>query len=155
MPTNDMRRRAKPRLSLAVQYATKNEHVPTRAQLRRWVRAALDRDATIALRIVDRAEGRALNRDFRHKDYATNVLTFVYDEAASNALAGDVVLCAPVVASEAKTQRKAQLHHYAHLVIHATLHLQGHDHEQEHDAEVMESCEIEILSRMKISNPYA
>ena len=144
---------AKPNLSLAVQYEAKSEHVPTRAQLRRWILAALERDASIALRIVDRTEGRALNRDFRRKDYATNVLTFVYDEVG-NALVGDIVLCAPVVASEAKTQRKVPLHHYAHLVIHATLHLKGHDHERARNAEIMESREIEILSRMKISNPY-
>ena len=144
---------AKTELSLAVQYATNDEHVPTRTQLRRWILAALERDAAITLRIVDRAEGRALNRDFRHKDYATNVLTFVYDQVG-NGLVGDIVLCAPVVASEAKTQRKALLHHYAHLVVHGTLHLQGHDHERKRDAEMMESREIEILSRMKISNPY-
>ena len=103
--------------------------------------------------MVDRAEGRALNRDFRGKDYATNVLTFVYDEA-NGALVGDMVLCAPVVASEAKTQRKVLQDHYAHLVVHGTLHLQGFDHENDREANVMESCEIKILSRMKISNPY-
>lgn len=143
----------RPKLSLAVQYASKSVSKPARTQLRRWILAALARDANITLRMVDRAEGRALNRDFRGEDYATNVLTFVYDEA-NGALVGDMVLCAPVVASEAKTQRKILQDHYAHLVVHGTLHLQGFDHENDREANVMESREIKILSRMKISNPY-
>ena len=155
MPMNGTPKRTPTRakLSLAVQYASKSVSIPTRTQLRRWILAALARNANITLRMVDRAEGRALNRDFRGKDYATNVLTFVYDEA-NGALVGDMVLCAPVVASEAKTQRKVLQDHYAHLVVHGTLHLQGFDHENDREANVMESREIEILSRIKISNPY-
>ena len=150
---NLTRTTAKTKLSLAVQYATKSEHIPTRTQLRRWISAALERDATITLRIVDRAEGRTLNRDFRHKDYATNMLTFVYDEV-DRRLSGDIVLCAPVVVGEAKAQRKLLWHHYAHLVVHATLHLQGYDHERQTDAEWMEGREIEILAPLRIANPY-
>lgn len=146
-----------PALSLSVQYAAKPEEVPTRAQFRRWVKAALRQDAEIALRIVDEEEGRALNRDYRGKDYATNVLTFVYDDdfpGAERPLAGDIVLCAPVVAREALQQEKPVEAHYAHLTVHGVLHLQGYDHIDPAEAEIMESREIAILKRFHIPNPY-
>ena len=117
------------KLSLSVQYATNARKLPTRQQFRRWVKIALEQDVQMALRIVDETEGRALNKSYRGKDYATNVLTFVYDDTAP--LYGDVVICAPVVAREAKEQGKELLAHYAHLTIHAALHLQGYDHEKE------------------------
>src|SRR5512139_3687952 len=98
------------RLSLSVQYASEADGIPTRPQFRRWARAALQRDVQIALRIVDVEEGQALNRDFRGKDYATNVLTFVYDD--TEPLSGDIVICAPVVAREAQEQGKPLLAHY-------------------------------------------
>ncbi len=146
--------KASPKLALAVQYATQDQRVPSRGQLRRWIYAVLERDATITLRIVSAKEGRALNRDYRDKDYATNVLTFVYDATPDGAVSGDIVLCAPVIAKEAREQRKELQHHYAHLVTHGTLHLQGYDHEADNDARVMEQREVALLARLKIANPY-
>ncbi|MBU1691384.1 MAG: rRNA maturation RNase YbeY [Gammaproteobacteria bacterium] len=145
------------KLSLSVQYAAKPEDVPTRAQFRRWVKAALRQDAEIALRIVDEEEGRALNRDYRGKDYATNVLTFVYDDEFPGAqlpLAGDIVLCAPVVAREAVQQEKPVEAHYAHLTVHGVLHLQGYDHESDEQAQQMEALEIQIVTKLGYSDPY-
>ena len=144
----------KPKLSLAIQYASADLRVPTRSQLRRWITAALERDAIITLRIVDAKEGRVLNGAYRKKNYATNVLTFVYGESPHAALCGDIVLCAPVIAKEAREQRKELQHHYAHMVTHGTLHLQGYDHEADNDAQVMEQREVALLARMKIANPY-
>ena len=114
--------------------------------------AALERDARITLRFVDRREGRALNRRYRDRDHATNVLTFVYDGGVS--LAGDIVLCAPVVAYEARIQHKRLTAHYAHLVIHGMLHLQGYDHERDDDAVRMEAREITLLRALGYGNPY-
>ncbi len=144
-------------LSLSVQYAAKPDEVPTRAQFRRWVKAALHQDAEIALRIVDEEEGRALNRDYRGKDYATNVLTFVYDDEFPGAelpLAGDIVLCAPVVAREALQQEKSVEAHYAHLTVHGVLHLQGYDHESDEEARQMEALEIQIVTKLGYPDPY-
>lgn len=140
------------RLSLSVQYASNAKKLPTRSQFRRWVQAALEQDVQISLRIVNEAEGRTLNRDFRGKDYATNVLTFVYDDTVP--LSGDVVICAPVVAREAKEQGKDMFAHYAHLVIHAALHLQGYDHEKKRDAEKMESRETALMLKLRYPAPY-
>lgn len=140
------------KLSLSVQYASNVKKVPTRQQFRRWVKAALEQDVQIALRIVDEIEGRALNQTYRGKDYATNVLTFVYDD--SSPLYGDVVICAPVVAREAKEQDKDLLAHYAHLAIHATLHLQGYDHEKKREAEKMEARETALLLKLRYPAPY-
>ena len=140
------------KISLAVQYATDAEHLPARAQFRRWIKAALQRDVQITLRIVDEDEGRVLNRDFRGKDYATNVLTFVYDDAQP--LSGDIVICAPVVEKEAREQHKNVLAHYAHLTIHAALHLQGYDHENEQDAAEMEARETALLAKLGYADPY-
>ncbi|MDD5329817.1 MAG: rRNA maturation RNase YbeY, partial [Sulfuricella sp.] len=128
----------KSNLSLSVQYAVQPEAAPTRAQFRRWVKAALRGDAQIALRIVGEEEGRTLNRDYRGKDYATNVLTFAYDDAPPGTpLFGDIALCAPVVAREAAEQGKPAEAHYAHLTIHGVLHLQGYDHETDAEAREM------------------
>ncbi len=140
------------KLSLSVQYASNAKNLPTRQQFRRWVKVALAQDVQMALRIVDEIEGRALNRSYRGKDYATNVLTFVYDDTSP--LYGDVVICAPVVAREAKEQGKDLLAHYAHLAIHATLHLQGYDHEKKSDAEEMEACETALLLKLRYPAPY-
>jgi len=140
------------KLSLSVQYASNSKRLPTRSQFRRWVKAAQEQDVQMALRIVDEIEGRALNLSYRGKDYATNVLTFVYDDATP--LYGDVVICAPVVAREAREQGKDLLAHYAHLAIHAVLHLQGYDHEKKRDAEKMEARETALLLKLRYPAPY-
>ena len=139
------------KLSLAVQYAVDAAHLPTRKQFRRWLQSALQQEVHIVLRIVGQAEGRKLNKDFRGKDYATNVLTFVYD---THPLSGDIIICAPVAATEARQQRKELSAHYAHLVIHAALHLQGYDHENEADAQTMEALETALLAKLRYADPY-
>jgi probable rRNA maturation factor len=140
------------KLFLAVQYASDAQGLPTRAQFRRWIQVALQQDVSITLRIVDEEEGRELNKNYRGKDYATNVLTFVYDHVTP--LSGDILICAPVVEREAREQRKSLLAHYAHLSIHAALHLQGYDHEKEKDATVMEALESAIMIKLKYTSPY-
>jgi probable rRNA maturation factor len=140
-------------LTLSVQYASNASDLPARPEIRRWVRAALLDDATVTVRFVDGIEGRALNAEFRGKDYATNVLTFVYDDDEPRA--GDIVLCAPVVRKEADAQGKTLSAHYAHLVVHGMLHLQGFDHERSADAAVMEARETAVLARLSLPDPYA
>ena len=140
------------KLSLSVQFASNAKKLPTRQQFRRWVKVALQQDVQMVLRIVDEIEGRALNQSYRGKDYATNVLIFVYDD--SEPLYGDVVICAPVVAREAKEQGKELLAHFAHLTIHAVLHLQGYDHENKRDAEKMEALETALLLKLRYPAPY-
>lgn len=140
------------KLSLSVQYASDAQHIPTRAQFRRWAQRALLRDVQVALRVVDEEEGRELNHSYRDKDYATNVLTFVYDDEP---LYGDVVICAPVVAREAREQHKDLHAHYAHLVIHAMLHLQGYEHDDEQEALEMEKLETAFLAKLGYPDPYA
>lgn len=173
------------KLSLSVQYASAAKNIPTRAQFRRWVKLAQQCDLQVTLRIVSEAEGRELNKAYRGKDYATNVLTFVYDDAqprhggvepsgvggdagrllpqsagsASNVLqpqplSGDIILCAPVVAREAKEQRKELLAHYAHMILHAVLHLQGYEHDDETEAAEMEQMETALMSKLRYPDPY-
>jgi len=125
-----------------------------RHKVARWIRHALAADAEITVRIVGLEEGRALNRDYRNKDYATNVLTFDYTREPL--VAADLVLCAPVVEQEAREQGKTLQAHYAHLLVHGTLHAQGWDHETNRaDAETMEAYEIQILARLNLPNPYS
>lgn len=148
-------------LSLSIQYADPRlAAIASRPQIRRWVRAALKQPAIITLRFVDEAEGRALNRDFRKKDYATNVLTFAYgdtrpDPESETAAQADIILCADVVLAEARAQGKTPAAHLAHLIIHGVLHAQGYDHETESEAAEMEALETRILARFRIADPYA
>ena len=147
-----------PQLNLSLQFGTLADAAPHRAALtrhkvQRCLRHALDADAEITVRIVDAEEGQSLNRDYRHKDYATNVLTFDY--ATEPVVMADLVLCAPVVTQEAQAQGKSLADHYAHLLVHGALHAQGWDHEtSEADAEAMEAREIAILAGLGLKNPY-
>lgn len=140
-----------------LQNATRNPHVPARASVRRWVAAALDDNradaAEVTVRVVGAAEARRLNRDFRGRDYATNVLSFDYG-GGRNAPQGDLVLCAPVVAREAREQGKPVRAHYAHLIVHGLLHLRGYDHEQDGEARRMENRERRILAQLGFADPY-
>ncbi len=121
--------------------------------LRRWAKLALERDVAVALRLVGRAEGERLNAGYRGKPYATNVLTFVYDDV--DPLSGDLVLCVPVVRREAREQGKALADHCAHLVVHGMLHLQGYDHDRDRTARRMEARETALLATLGIPDPYA
>ena len=152
---------AMPRGAAATAAKTARETRRHRAALSRhlvakWIRHALQHDAEITVRIVDAAEAQALNRDYRQKDYATNVLTFDYARPpAAPHVQADLVLCAPVVAREAREQGKTLQAHYAHLLVHGTLHAQGWDHETSlADARAMESLEVEILAGLGFKNPY-
>jgi len=148
-----------PRLRLTVQRAVATAGLPVASTLRRWLRRALQRDAMVTVRFVGATEGRRLNRDFRSRDYATNVLTFVYAPeaaaAASAPLAGDIALCVPVLRREARAAGKTLRAHCAHLVIHGALHLQGHDHASAKDARVMEALETRLLAALGYGDPYA
>jgi probable rRNA maturation factor len=145
-------------LSLSLQFGKLADPAPHRAALprhsvARWLRHALQSDAEITVRIVDTDEGQTLNRDYRGKDYATNVLTFDYTQAPY--VTADLVLCAPVVEREAQEQGKTLQAHYAHLLIHGALHAQGYDHEtDEDDALEMEALEILLLAALGYDNPY-
>lgn len=152
-----------PDFSLSVQYATEAPELP-RWRLRGWVRSALsllakhiELDANhieLSIRIVDAAEGREINHQFRGKDYATNVLTFEYGVDPESTLRADLVLCRPVLLEEAAQQGKSVLHHAAHLTLHGVLHALGYDHIDDSQAQEMESLEIMLLARLKIKNPY-
>lgn len=146
-------------LDVAVSYAAPRAGVPASASFRKWVAAALKgriREADLAIRIVDEREGCALNRHYRGKDYATNVLSFPAElpEGVKLPLLGDLVICAPVVAREAAEQGKPVAAHYAHLTVHGVLHLLGWDHEDEKEAEAMEQLEREVLAELGLPDPY-
>ncbi|MFN7184259.1 MAG: rRNA maturation RNase YbeY [Thermomonas haemolytica] len=151
------------RLDVAVGYAVPRAGVPAAASFRKWAAAALAgriREADLAIRLVGTREGRALNRHYRGRDYATNVLSFPADlpeglpKNVRLPLLGDLVLCAPVVAREAKEQGKPLNAHYAHLTVHGCLHLLGWDHEDAREAEAMEQLEREILAALGLPDPY-
>src|SRR5665811_2350802 len=145
-------------LTLSLQFGKLDNAAAHRAALprhkvARWIRHALQSDAEITVRIVDTDEGQALNRDYRHKDYATNVLTFDYTQEP--VVTADLVLCAPVVEKEARENQKTLQAHYAHLLVHGTLHAQGWEHEtNEQDALAMEAHETLILARLGFDDPY-
>ncbi|MDH4287290.1 MAG: rRNA maturation RNase YbeY [Aquincola sp.] len=142
-----------PELRLSLQQPDgRHRALLARHRVARWIRAALLAPADITVRIVDEAEGRALNRDYRARDYATNVLTFDYVKAPR--VQADLVLCAPVVAREAREQRLPIEAHYAHLVVHGTLHAQGWDHERAADARRMQARETALLAALGYGDPY-
>ena len=146
--------RRAPRGTLGVQYVVAATSLPAPAAVRRWARAALEHNvAAVTLRFVGAREGRTLNALFRGKDYATNVLAFVYD--GPDPVAGDVVLCAPVLRREARALRRPLADHCAHLVVHGMLHLQGYDHGTPRTARAMEAREIAVLGALGIPDPYA
>jgi len=146
-------------IELDVQKATAVSPLPTDARFNLWVKTALrgEDDAMLTIRLVGEEESRELNARYRGKDGATNVLSFPADlpKEIGIALLGDIVICAPLVAQEAKVQAKPVMSHWAHLTIHGVLHLLGHDHEQKQEAELMESIEIGLLQSLDIRNPYA
>lgn len=146
------------KLSLDLQVAAKGR-VPEARLFRRWARAALAgsrRDVTLAVRVVETRESAALNRRYRRKAGATNVLSFPFEAppGAKSDLLGDLVICAPVVRREAKAQGKAESAHWAHMVVHGIMHLRGYDHDNDRDADVMERREIRILRTLGYPNPY-
>lgn len=164
------------KLSLSVQYADASydwQSILPRTLLRRWVKAALQQDARLTLRFVDEQQGRELNLAYREKDYATNVLTFAYndsdefddlpeevraqlaEEMDTNLIEADIILCGAVLTREASEQNKTVLAHAAHLVVHGVLHAQGFDHIDDDEAEVMEDLETQILARLGFDDPYA
>lgn len=142
------------RLNLSVQYVCNKTGLPLRPQIRCWARAAVQGGGQVTIRFVDSQEGQLLNRDYRGKNYATNVLSFPY--ASAPILCGDLVLCAPVVEREAGEQGKPAEAHYAHLIVHGLLHLQGHEHESSSKAaRLMENHERAILASLGYADPYA
>ena len=146
------------RLNLSVQYACNKDHLPLRQKIQSWARAALNvdgmRGGQIPVRFVDAEEGQGLNREFRGKDYATNVLSFPYE--SEPVICGDLVICSPVVEREAKEQDKSLEAHIAHLIVHGMLHLQGYDHEtSKADARRMENHERAILLALGYADPYS
>jgi probable rRNA maturation factor len=153
------------RLDVSVGYAVPRAGLPSAVSFRKWIAAALAnriREADLAVRIVGAREGRALNRHYRGKDYATNVLSFPAElddtiklpKGVTMPLLGDLVLCAPVVAREAREQKKPLAAHYAHLTVHGTLHLLGWNHEDAREADCMERLEREILAGLGLPDPY-
>lgn len=150
----------KNKLSLSVQYPdTRLATVITRPKIRRWVQAALLAPAELTIRFVDAEEGRTLNRDYREKDYATNVLTFAYNEGEElpddEPTRADIILCTDVLEKEAAEQQKSVEEHTAHLIVHGVLHAQGYDHLDDEEATEMEDLETEILAGLGIADPYA
>ena len=144
----------KPTLTLSLQFADKRhrDQLP-RHKVARWLKAALESDAELTVRMVDAEEGQALNRDYRQKDYATNVLTFDYTQEP--VVMADLILCAPVIEREAKEQSKSLQEHYAHMLVHGALHAQGWDHLEDDEAQAMEQREREILAALGFDDPYA
>jgi len=150
----------KNKLSLSVQYADERlQETITRPKIRRWVQAALFAPAELTIRFVDAEEGRELNRDYRGKDYATNVLTFAYNEGEEieedAPTQADIILCTDVLEQEAAEQKKSVEEHTAHLIVHGVLHAQGYDHIEDDEAAEMEGLETEILAALGYADPYA
>ncbi|WP_042299494.1 rRNA maturation RNase YbeY [Paraburkholderia kururiensis] len=148
-----------PKLKLTLQFPAakafpQHKAMLPRATVANWVKAALFADAELTVRFVDAEEGRTLNRTYRGKDYATNVLTFAYAQSEEDPVTGDLVLCCPVVEREAAEQGKPLAAHYAHLLVHGALHAQGYDHETDDEAEEMEGIETDIMNSLGFPDPY-
>lgn len=148
-----------PHLALTLQFPAAKAYpnhkaLLTRARVAAWVKAALLADAALTLRFVDADEARVLNRAYRGKDCATNVLTFAYAETADDPVSGDIVVCCPVIEREATEQDKPLDAHYAHMIVHGTLHAQGYDHELEDEAREMEGIETKVLAALGFPDPY-
>lgn len=144
----------KPTLSLSLQFADKRHRdLLPRHKVARWLKAALESDAELTVRLVDAEEGQALNRDYRQKDYATNVLTFDYTQEP--VVMADLILCAPVIEREAQEQNKDLVAYYAHMLVHGALHAQGWDHLEDDEAQAMEQREREIMATLGFADPYA
>lgn len=139
-------------LTLSVQFVVRSTAHPSRQQIRAWLRAAQLLPAEVTVRLVDVEEGQQLNLAYRGKDYATNVLSFVYE--SSPVCMGDLVLCPAVVEQEAREQGKTIESHYAHMIVHGMLHLQGYDHESELEAVAMEAVETHIMRKLGYTDPY-
>ncbi len=142
-----------PRLKLDLQIGTRAVRPPTPRQVRRWAKAALRKPGELTVRVVGSAEARRLNLRYRGEDHATNVLSFPY-VLSRGVINGDIVLCAPVIAREARSQGKTLEAHFAHLVVHATLHLQGYDHTRQREAQRMETLEKKLLAKLGYPDPY-
>lgn len=138
-------------MTTTIQISSRVPGIPFAVSFRKWAQAALAKEAILTVRIVNRAEAQRLNHSYRRKSYATNVLTFAYGGAP---LEADIVLCAQVVAHEAREQGKSLAAHYAHLTVHGVLHAQGFDHENTRDAKQMEAREVQILGKLGFENPY-
>ena len=160
MMSSQIKRKAPFQLELELQFASETlkskwAEVFSTRKIRPWVKAALQQDSVVLIRLVGLAESKRLNRDYREQDHSTNILTFTLtEEIPSSKLIADLVLCMPIIEKEAKKQGKSIENHFAHLIVHGVLHAQGFDHEDEIDALAMESLEIAILKRLKIQNPY-
>ncbi len=147
--------RSKPRtLALTVQYATRRRRVPDRRQFRSWVRRTIPVPAEITIRLVDEPEGRRINQQFRNRDYATNVLSFAYHDDPSRSVHGDIVLCAPVIAREARERGRPAILYYAHLTVHGLLHLLGYEHESAPQARAMQAQEATTLASLGYPDSY-
>ena len=140
---------------IEIQIVSRLKGIPSPLDFKKWLVAALPQPAELTLRVVNGVDGRQLNSGYRGKDYATNVLTFTYHVRNAPRLMGDIVLCAPVVAREAREQGKSLEAHYAHLTVHGALHLAGMDHEIKRAAAAMEKTEISVLAKLGYQNPYA
>ncbi|BDW12069.1 endoribonuclease YbeY [Polynucleobacter sp. SHI8] len=158
--TSQIKRKVSFQLGLELQFASdalesKWAEIFSVKKIRPWVKAALQQDSLILIRLVGLAESKRLNHQYREQDHSTNILTFTLTEdIPSSKLTADLVLCMPIIEKEAKKQGKTIENHFAHLIVHGVLHAQGFDHEDEIDALAMESLEIAILKRLKIQNPY-
>ncbi len=141
-----------PTLSLTLQVASTQAQLPCLGQFKKWGKAAIRVNTEATIRLVDEEESRALNKAYRAKDYATNVLTFFITDEPH--LLGDIVICAPIVAAEAIAQQKSLEAHYAHLAVHGILHLHGYDHESEPEAELMEGLETAIIIKLGYADPH-